>query len=303
MRALARSDGSAERGRARSAPSRCAATSTTRDSMRRRRRGLRGRLPPRRPPRRLGALGGVRARQRDRHAQRARGVPRDAGVRRFVHCGTEAALMAGEPLVERRRDRAAAARLEGALPARPRRSAEQAVRAANRRGLRDGRRAAALRLGRGRHHAAADDRRDGRDGPLRLDRRRPPPDRDDPRRQRRRGPACSAAERGAPGEAYFVTDGEPVVFREFVSELLADAGRRAARPHDARAGWRGAAGRGRARPPGGCCRCPARRRSRRFAPGSPPRSARSTSPRRARELGYEPVISREEGLAELRAAA
>jgi nucleoside-diphosphate-sugar epimerase len=29
-----------------------------------------------------------------------------------------------------------------------------------------------------------------------------------------------AAERGRPGEAYFVTDGEPVVFREFISRLL-----------------------------------------------------------------------------------
>src|SRR5437763_1473852 len=29
------------------------------------------------------------------------------------------------------------------------------------------------------------------------------------------------AERGAPGKVYFVTDGEPVVFREFVTELLA----------------------------------------------------------------------------------
>jgi nucleoside-diphosphate-sugar epimerase len=33
-----------------------------------------------------------------------------------------------------------------------------------------------------------------------------------------------AAERGVSGEAYFVTDGEPVVFREFVTELLATQG-------------------------------------------------------------------------------
>jgi nucleoside-diphosphate-sugar epimerase len=33
-----------------------------------------------------------------------------------------------------------------------------------------------------------------------------------------------AAERGAPGGIYFVTDGEPVVFREFVSELLRTQG-------------------------------------------------------------------------------
>lgn len=33
-----------------------------------------------------------------------------------------------------------------------------------------------------------------------------------------------AVERGLPGEAYFVTDGEPAVFREFVTELLATQG-------------------------------------------------------------------------------
>src|SRR5919108_1542676 len=33
-----------------------------------------------------------------------------------------------------------------------------------------------------------------------------------------------AADRGTPGAAYFVTDGKPVVFREFVSELLATQG-------------------------------------------------------------------------------
>lgn len=31
---------------------------------------------------------------------------------------------------------------------------------------------------------------------------------------------CLAAEKGRPGEAYYVTDGEPVQFREFVTELL-----------------------------------------------------------------------------------
>jgi nucleoside-diphosphate-sugar epimerase len=33
-----------------------------------------------------------------------------------------------------------------------------------------------------------------------------------------------AAERGRPGEAYFVTDGEDVVFKEFIGELLATQG-------------------------------------------------------------------------------
>jgi len=33
-----------------------------------------------------------------------------------------------------------------------------------------------------------------------------------------------AAQRGEPGEVYFVTDGEPVVFRDFVTQLLATQG-------------------------------------------------------------------------------
>jgi nucleoside-diphosphate-sugar epimerase len=33
-----------------------------------------------------------------------------------------------------------------------------------------------------------------------------------------------AAQRGRPGEVYFVTDGDPGVFREFVTELLASQG-------------------------------------------------------------------------------
>ena len=36
------------------------------------------------------------------------------------------------------------------------------------------------------------------------------------------------AERGRPGEAYFITDGEDVVFREFVGEMLATPRRRGA---------------------------------------------------------------------------
>ena len=38
------------------------------------------------------------------------------------------------------------------------------------------------------------------------------------------------AERGAPGGVYFVTDGEPVVFRDFVTRLLATQGVDAAEP-------------------------------------------------------------------------
>ena len=68
-----------------------------------------------------------------------------------------------------------------------------------------------------------------------------------------------AAERGRPGNAYFVTDGSPVVFREFVSTLLATQGVQApealaARSRRPRARRRRGGGLAR------CCRCPARRR-------------------------------------------
>ena len=44
------------------------------------------------------------------------------------------------------------------------------------------------------------------------------------------------AERGAPGGVYFVTDGEPVVFRDFITRLLATQGVDAAQPLAAGAG-------------------------------------------------------------------
>ena len=49
-----------------------------------------------------------------------------------------------------------------------------------------------------------------------------------------------AAGQGAGGEAYFVTDGEPVVFREFISGAPGNPGDRASRPHRSRLGRRGA---------------------------------------------------------------
>ena len=99
-----------------------------------------------------------------------------AGVRRFVHCGTEAALMAGEPLVNvdetapRRPDSKA---LYSATKAR----AEEAVIAANRERLRDAVDAAPLRVGRRRHHAPAEHPRDGQGRALHVDRRRRAPHR------------------------------------------------------------------------------------------------------------------------------
>ena len=66
------------------------------------------------------------------------------------------------------------------------------------------------------------------------------------------------AERGASGAAYFVTDGEPIEFREFVTRLLATQGVEAPEAQMprglARAVAAAASGCGR------CCRCPASRR-------------------------------------------
>jgi nucleoside-diphosphate-sugar epimerase len=142
----------------------------------------------------------------------------EAGVRRFVHCGTEAALMAGEPLVG----------VDETTPLRPdsrapypatKARAELAVREANREGFET----VALRprfvwgkgdttlmpelietiekgqfawIGGGRNVTDTTHVDNVAEGLI------------------------LAAERGRPGESYFVTDGEPVVFREFVTAML-----------------------------------------------------------------------------------
>ncbi len=146
----------------------------------------------------------------------------DAGVRRFVHVGTEAALLAGEPLIE----------VDETAPLRPdspvlysstKARAEQAVLAANSDGFetvvvrprfvwgagdttllpamvalaRSGRFAW---IGGGRHRTSTTHVANTVEG------------------------LVLGATRGRPGNAYFVTDGEPVVFREFVSDLLASQG-------------------------------------------------------------------------------
>ena len=147
---------------------------------------------------------------------------REAGVSRFVHCGTEAALLAGEPL--RSVDETAPLRPDSkALYAATKALAEQAVRAASADGFETvvlrprivwGRGdttllpaiVAAVEAGRfawigGGGHLTATTHVDNVVEGLVL-----------------------AAERGRAGEAYFVTDGEPVVFREFISELLRTQG-------------------------------------------------------------------------------
>jgi nucleoside-diphosphate-sugar epimerase len=146
----------------------------------------------------------------------------DAGVRRFVHVGTEAALLAGRPLVEV--DETAPLRPDSpALYSSTKARAEQAVLAASSerfetvvvrprfvwgRGdttllpviaemVRTGRFAW---IGGGRHRTSTTHVDNTVEGLL------------------------LSADRGRPGNAYFVTDGEPVVFREFVGRLLATQG-------------------------------------------------------------------------------
>jgi nucleoside-diphosphate-sugar epimerase len=147
---------------------------------------------------------------------------RQAGVRRFVHVGTEAALLAGEPLIEV--DERAPLRFDSpALYSSTKARAEEAVIEANQNGLETvvvrprfvwGRGDTTLlpvmtemvRAGRfawiggGRHRTSTTHVDNVVHGLL------------------------LGAERGAPGGVYFVTDGEPVVFRDFVTRLLATQG-------------------------------------------------------------------------------
>ncbi len=110
-----------------------------------------------------------------------------------------------------------------------------------------------------------------------------------------------AAQRGLPGNAYFVTDGSPVVFREFVTALLATQGVQA--PEGELPLW--------------AARLVARgsELAWRFLPlpGQPPVASfgvwasgleATIDDSKARDqLGYAPVITREHGLTALQAAA
>jgi nucleoside-diphosphate-sugar epimerase len=222
---------------------------------------------------------------------------REAGVRRFVHVGTEAALLAGEPLVN----------VDETAPLRPdskghypssKALAEQAVREANDEGFAtvvirprfvwgpgDATVLPALLemieagrfawVGGGRHLTSTTYIDNAVEG------------------------LVLGAERGRGGEAYFVTDGEPVIFREFVTDLVRTRGveppRRSIPAPLARAG---------------AAICEGLWRALRLK-GPPPisrvpiwlSSLETTidiSKARA-ELGYEPVVSIEEGLRRLRA--
>jgi nucleoside-diphosphate-sugar epimerase len=146
-----------------------------------------------------------------------------AGVKRFVHVGTEAALLVGQPLVN----------ADESLPLRPdspslypatKAMAEQAVRQANRPGqfetvvvrprfvwgpgdttivpsLSEAVRSGQFRwIGGGRHKTATTHVDNVVEG------------------------LWLGAQKGVPGAAYFVTDGDDIVFREIVTRLLATVG-------------------------------------------------------------------------------
>jgi nucleoside-diphosphate-sugar epimerase len=146
----------------------------------------------------------------------------EAGVRRFVHVGTEAALMAGRPLVQV--DETAPLRPDSpALYSATKARAEQTVLAAN---------GAAMhtvvvrpRFVWGRGDTTLLPRlvemvRGGRFAWIGGGRQRTSTTHVDNTVEG----LVLAAERGRPGNAYFVTDGEPVVFRYFVGELLLTQG-------------------------------------------------------------------------------
>lgn len=220
---------------------------------------------------------------------------RQAEVRRFVHVGTEAALLAGQPLIEA--DERTPLRFDSkALYSATKARAEEAVVEANGDGLetvvvrprfvwgrgdttllpqivamaRSGRLAW---VGGGRHRTSVTHVENVVHGLL------------------------LAAERGAPGGVYFVTDGAPVVFREFVSRLLETQGvaapsRTVPRPvaHALAAGgeaaWR-------------VLRLPGSPPLTRFAYWASALECTIDISRARDELGYEPVKDIETGLREL----
>lgn len=220
-----------------------------------------------------------------------------AGVRRFIHCGTEAALMAGEPLVQV--DETAPLRPDSRAPySATKARAEQAVREANGEGLETVVLRPRFVWGKGDTTLLPEMVKAVRKGGFAWV-----------------GGGANltdtthvgnvveglllAAERGQPGEPYFVTDGEPVVFREFVTALLRTQG--VEPPDRSLPAWTAA-------PLARICESAWKLLP---LPGVPPmttfrawiltQECTIDISKARHELGYEPVVSREQGLAELRA--
>jgi nucleoside-diphosphate-sugar epimerase len=231
--------------------------------------------------------------------ENALSASREAGVRRFVHCGTEAALLAGEPLVNV--DETAPLRPDSkALYPATKALAEQTVRSASA----DGFDAMVMRprlvwgagdttllpeivaamkggkfawIGGGDHLTATTHVDNVVEG------------------------LVLTAQKGRPGEAYFITDGEPSVFREFITELVATQGVEApTRTVPAPLAAAVAAGsetvwrmlRLKSEPP-----------LTRLALWLSSQECTINISKARSELGYEPVRTREQGMDELRATA
>jgi nucleoside-diphosphate-sugar epimerase len=147
---------------------------------------------------------------------------RQAGVRRFVHVGTEAALLAGDPLVEA--DERAPLRFDSpALYSSTKARAEEAVIEANRDGLETVVVRPRFVWGRGDTTllpSMAEMVRTGRFAWVGGGRQRTSTTHVDNAVEG----LMLAAQRGAPGGVYFVTDGRPVVFRDFVTRLIETQG-------------------------------------------------------------------------------
>ena len=110
-----------------------------------------------------------------------------------------------------------------------------------------------------------------------------------------------AAERGRGGRAYFVTDGQPVVFRDFVGDLISTQGvtppQRSVPTWVARALAAGGETAWKLLP------LPGAPPLTRFASWIASRECTLDDHRARVELGYAPVTSREKGMRELRDAA
>lgn len=224
---------------------------------------------------------------------------RDAGVPRFVHTGTEAALMDGRPLTGADESWPLKPDSPAYYP-RSKARAEMAVIAA----AADGFETMALRprfvWGAGDTTllpALADMVRQGKFAWVGGGGHRTSTTHVDNVVE---GLVATAA-RGRSGEAYFVTDGEPVVFREFLSEMFATQGLDAptrtvplglAKPLSAVAesAWR-------------VLPLPGDPPLTRFAIWASGLECTIDDSKARSELGYAPVVSVEDGMAGLRAAA
>jgi nucleoside-diphosphate-sugar epimerase len=222
---------------------------------------------------------------------------REAGVRRLVHVGTEAALTAGQPLV----------RVDESAPLRPdspflysssKAKAEQLVRDANGDGLETVVVRPRFVWGRGDTTllpAIAELVRSGRfrwiGGGTHLT--------DTTHVDNTVEGLWLGATKARPGGVYFVTDGEPVVFREFVTRMLETRGvsapDKSVPPRVATAAAAAAEGAWR------LLRRPGQPPLSRFAVWVSSKECTLEISRAREELGYRPVTSREDGLAELAA--